>query len=169
MYPYQFLQAGEGKAVDRTASEIAEPHLGHIIENNLVQLALWQQFNEQVQVVTDTQIVALQQSDSSVIVTLSDDRVLTAKLLIGADGAHSAVRQLAGIGTQGWQYQQACLVALLIRRIRNKILPGSSFTQAVLAPFYLYLARRRHWYGTTKRLKLSNWLSFRLLRRTGLY
>ena len=110
--PYQFLQAGEGKAAVRfAASEIAEPHLGHIVENNLVQLALWQQFNEQVQVVTDTQIVALQQSDSSVSVTLSDDRVVTAKLLIGADGAHSAVRQLAGIGTQGWQYRQACLVA----------------------------------------------------------
>jgi len=110
--PYQFLQAGEGNATVRfAASEIDETHLGHIIENNVVQLALWQQFNEQVQVITDTQIVALQQSDSSVSVTLSDDRILTAKLLIGADGAHSVVRQLAGIGTQGWQYQQACLVA----------------------------------------------------------
>jgi len=110
--PYQYLQAGEAKAAVRfAATEIGEAHLGHIVENNVVQLALWQQFNEQVQVITDTQIVALQQNDSSLSVTLSDDRVLTAKLLIGADGAHSAVRQLAGIGTQGWQYQQACLVA----------------------------------------------------------
>jgi len=110
--PYQFLQAGEAKAAVRfAAEEIGEPHLGHIVENNLVQLALWQQFNDKVTVITGTHIVALTQSDSSAEVTLSDGRELSAKLLIGADGAQSAVRQLAGIGTQGWQYQQACLVA----------------------------------------------------------
>lgn len=110
--PYQFLQAGEGKAAVRfAAQEINEPHLGHIVENNLVQLALWQQFNDKVTVITDTHIVALTQSDSAVAVTLSDGQVFSSKLLLGADGAQSAVRQLAGIGTQGWQYQQACLVA----------------------------------------------------------
>lgn len=110
--PYQYLQAGEGKAAVRFAAEdIGEPYLGHIVENNLVQLALWQQFNHQVRVITDAHIVALKPSDSAAEVMLSDGRVLSSQLLIGADGAQSAVRQLAGIGTQGWQYQQACLVA----------------------------------------------------------
>lgn len=110
--PYQYLQAGEVKAAVRfAAAEIGEAHLGHIVENNLVQLALWQQFNEKVQVISDTEITALTQDTDSVQVSLSNGVRLNARLLLGADGAKSTVRHLAGIGTQGWQYQQACLVA----------------------------------------------------------
>ncbi|MCB5225597.1 FAD-dependent monooxygenase [Alishewanella sp. 16-MA] len=110
--PYQYLQAGEAKASVRfDAADIAEDHLGHIVENNLVQLALWQQFNRHVTVITDTQISAVQENDTAVQVTLADGQQLSGALLIGADGANSVVRQFAGIGTQGWQYQQACLVA----------------------------------------------------------
>ncbi len=110
--PYQYLQAGEAKATVRfAAQDIAEPHLGHIVENNLVQLALWQQFDRQVTVITDTQISAVQENGTAVEVTLADGQQLAGALLIGADGANSVVRCFAGIGTQGWQYQQACLVA----------------------------------------------------------
>jgi 2-octaprenyl-3-methyl-6-methoxy-1,4-benzoquinol hydroxylase len=110
--PYQYLQAGEGKAQLRfAASEIGERHLGHIVENNLVQLALWQQFADPITVLTDCEITALQQDEQGVELTLSDGRELQCQLLIGADGAQSKVRQLARIGTAGWQYQQACLVA----------------------------------------------------------
>lgn len=38
---------------------------------------------------------------------------LRVKLLIGADGARSQVRQQAGITTQGWDYWQSCLVATI--------------------------------------------------------
>lgn len=40
-------------------------------------------------------------------------RSLTAKLIVGADGSRSFIRQAAGIGTIGWQYWQACIVAFI--------------------------------------------------------
>ncbi|MDX8348418.1 UbiH/UbiF family hydroxylase [Cognatiyoonia sp. IB215446] len=40
------------------------------------------------------------------IVTLSDDRQIAARLVIGADGRHSAVRQAHGIGVQTLRYGQ---------------------------------------------------------------
>jgi 2-octaprenyl-6-methoxyphenol hydroxylase len=38
---------------------------------------------------------------------------LSVGLVIGADGARSAVRSLAGIKTTGWQYWQSCVVAMI--------------------------------------------------------
>ena len=37
--------------------------------------------------------------------TLTDSSQLDARLVVGADGASSQVRQLAGIGIHAWQYQ----------------------------------------------------------------
>ncbi|PUB13550.1 UbiH/UbiF family hydroxylase [Yoonia sediminilitoris] len=44
------------------------------------------------------------------LVTLSDDASLRAKLVIGADGRHSAVRQAAGIDTKTTRYGQKAVV-----------------------------------------------------------
>ena len=38
---------------------------------------------------------------------------LRTRLLVAADGARSTLRQQAGIGTHGWQYWQACVVAFI--------------------------------------------------------
>ncbi len=46
---------------------------------------------------------------AEVIVTLSDGAQLSAKLLIGADGRNSAVRQAAGIGAKTMRYGQKAL------------------------------------------------------------
>lgn len=35
------------------------------------------------------------------------------RLVVAADGAHSQIRQNAGIGTRGWQYWQSCIVATI--------------------------------------------------------
>lgn len=43
-------------------------------------------------------------------VTLDQGTEISCSLLVGADGAHSQVRQGAGIGIQGWDYQQACML-----------------------------------------------------------
>jgi len=47
------------------------------------------------------------------ILTLADSRQLAAKLLVGADGAHSPVRNFADIQSEGWDYDQHGIVATL--------------------------------------------------------
>lgn len=113
--PYQRLQAFEqpGSIVTFNAADIKRSHLGHIVENNLLQLALWQQFNANVTTFCPSSVSALQQFADNTEITLDSGEALSAKLVIAADGANSKLRQLAGIGTNGWQYRQACLVALV--------------------------------------------------------
>jgi len=113
--PYQRLQAFEQphSVVSFNAADIKRSHLGHIVENNLLQLALWQQFGANVTLFCPATVTALEQSTDSAVLTLDSGEQLNSKLVIAADGGNSQLRQLAGIGTNGWQYSQACLVALV--------------------------------------------------------
>lgn len=113
--PYQRLQAFEQphSIVTFNAADIKRSHLGHIVENNLLQLALWQQFGANVRLFCPSSVTALQQSADSATLTLDSGEQLSCKLVVAADGGNSQLRQLAGIGTNGWQYSQACLVALV--------------------------------------------------------
>jgi len=43
-------------------------------------------------------------------VELGDGRILTAKVLVAADGGQSRVRQVVGLGVTSWDYQQHALV-----------------------------------------------------------
>lgn len=113
--PYQRLQAFEQShsIVTFNAADIKRSHLGHIVENNLLQLALWQQFGANVRLFCPSSVTALQQTADSATLTLDSGEQLRSKLVVAADGGNSQLRQLAGIGTNGWQYSQACLVALI--------------------------------------------------------
>jgi 2-octaprenyl-3-methyl-6-methoxy-1,4-benzoquinol hydroxylase len=42
------------------------------------------------------------------LLTLDSGDELAVKLVVGADGANSQVRQMAGIGVHAWQYEQSC-------------------------------------------------------------
>lgn len=108
---YQTLRAfeGEGQPLDFTAAELGESHLGHMVENNHLQQALWQQLPAQVQRFCPVRIFGMRQlADAAVLDT--DQGEIRAQVLVAADGAQSQLKQLAGIGSQGWQYQQACML-----------------------------------------------------------
>ena len=113
--PYQRLQAFElpHSIVTFNAADIKRSHLGHIVENNLLQLALWQQFGANLTLFCPSSVTALEQSADNAVLTLDSGEQISSKLVIAADGGNSKLRQLAGIGTNGWQYRQACLVALV--------------------------------------------------------
>jgi 2-octaprenyl-3-methyl-6-methoxy-1,4-benzoquinol hydroxylase len=93
------------------AQKIEQPILGHIVENKLIQLSLWEVVSSNNNITTfcpDT-LKAFTQNTEQVIVEL-ESQTITAKLLIAADGANSKVRTLANIGVTGWDYNQTAML-----------------------------------------------------------
>lgn len=128
--PYRYLQAVEGDAsICFDAADIQQTHLGHIVENNLVQQALWQQFDDAITVFSPADIQQFSQDQQAATLTLADGSKLTAKLIIAADGGQSQLRQLAAIGTTGWQYRQACLVAHVTTPYPQQDITWQHFTE----------------------------------------
>ncbi|WNC71074.1 FAD-dependent monooxygenase [Thalassotalea psychrophila] len=93
------------------ADEIQQSHLGHIIENRLIQLSLWQQLEQKsnVTLLCPEQLDTFCQRKDKVIAQLTNTQV-EANFIIGADGANSKVRQISGIGITGWDYQQSAML-----------------------------------------------------------
>jgi 2-polyprenylphenol 6-hydroxylase len=94
-----------------TASETSEPNLGHIIENRRLQWAIYtaEPFTTRVTVLRAT-LAGLELGQDAATATLDDGRRVTAALIVGADGAASSSRKLAGIETRGWNYEQRAFV-----------------------------------------------------------
>jgi 2-octaprenylphenol hydroxylase len=95
------------------AAEIGEPDLGHIVENRAVQAALLEHAQQAGVVLLRTDFTKLDAGEAAITVTLADGRDYRAALAIGADGSDSAVRNQAGIGVNGWGYEQRAVVTHL--------------------------------------------------------
>ena len=98
------------------ASELAEPSLGHIVENQVTQLALWHAISDMdnIQVVCPDMVVKVDRMDGLSRVSLESGQEITAQLVVVADGKMSATRDLLGISTQGWLYDQHAVVATVV-------------------------------------------------------
>ena len=109
--PYSRLSVWEQQETAFNAKDINQTHLGHIVENRLIQLALWQQIElmENIELFCPQEVISFEQTNESINVELTD-RQLNARLLIAADGAQSKIRQLAKIGVTGWQYGQSAML-----------------------------------------------------------
>ncbi|MCE2593572.1 FAD-dependent monooxygenase [Motilimonas cestriensis] len=112
--PYRRLSTQQqgGKALTFNASDIGADVLGYIVENNVVQTALWQAMAEQpsITVLNPEQILRFENNSAGVEVTLASGEQWHTQLLIAADGGQSFCRQHAGIGLTAWDYRQQCML-----------------------------------------------------------
>ena len=94
------------------AGNLSARHLGHIVENRITQQALWNSAAalNSVSLFPDNAVSHLENGDNHAAVTLEDGTELECQLVVGADGAASGVRELAGIGVTRDQYQQQAMV-----------------------------------------------------------
>lgn len=98
-----------------SAKERNLTHLGHIVENNVVRDALWQKASElrDVTLLSPTTIKKVVWGENDVFITLDDENMLTARLIVGADGANSWLRNHADIPLTFWDYEHTALVATI--------------------------------------------------------
>lgn len=111
--PYRKLETWEWQtaAVNFDAESLGLPELGFMVENSVLQQALWQRLQQQpVQLLCPARLRDLQSENGGWQLTLDNGEQLHARLVVGADGANSQVRQLAGIGIHGWNYAQSCML-----------------------------------------------------------
>jgi 2-octaprenyl-3-methyl-6-methoxy-1,4-benzoquinol hydroxylase len=94
------------------AGELGEPDLGSIVENINLQTALLQQCEAAGIAVRQASVTALSCDESAARVTLGNDSV-EAQLVVGADGASSAVRRMVGITGSQHDYSQRGIVATI--------------------------------------------------------
>ncbi|MEW5824588.1 MAG: UbiH/UbiF/VisC/COQ6 family ubiquinone biosynthesis hydroxylase [Pseudomonadota bacterium] len=105
-------QGGRGET-NFDAALLGEPVLGHIVENRLVQQALLDVLREldTVRVIEGAVPERLEVGAEQAIVHLTDGRRLRARLVVGADGAGSRLRELAGLGMSARDYDMHAFVA----------------------------------------------------------
>jgi len=92
------------------AADVGEPNLGYIIETRLVQNALLDAAEESGARNVQAELSALSIVDDRVNVETSQGP-LSARLVVGADGAQSAVRAAVGLTAEVSAYQQTAIVA----------------------------------------------------------
>jgi 2-octaprenylphenol hydroxylase len=92
------------------AADVGEPNLGWIVENRLLQAALLDAASEAGAIVEPAQLKALRIEDAGVHIETSGSSFV-ARLIVGADGANSAVRKAVGLHAETGDYGQTAIVA----------------------------------------------------------
>jgi 2-octaprenylphenol hydroxylase len=102
-----------GAEIGFDSADLGEPDLGHIVENRVTRLALWEQLeqSDKVTLHCPATIEMLAIDEAAGTIRLSDGHLLRARLVVGADGRESLVRETLGIAVSSRDYDQQAIVA----------------------------------------------------------
>jgi 2-octaprenyl-6-methoxyphenol hydroxylase len=103
-----FLRFDAAEIAGRTEGE----PLGYMLENRHTRAGLARAVTDAgIEVLAPARVQTVEALPGSAKVTLGDGRVLTAPVIVGAEGRGSVVRREARIGVVGWDYPQTGVVA----------------------------------------------------------
>ncbi|KLN64301.1 2-octaprenyl-3-methyl-6-methoxy-1,4-benzoquinol hydroxylase [Vibrio sp. VPAP30] len=129
--PYRRLETWEyPECRTRFHSDALEmQQLGYIVENRLIQLGLWQQLEqfESISFYCPDKLKVIEFDDVNRVV-LDSGESFEAELVVGADGANSKVRELAGIGITAWDYRQHCMLINVQTELPQQDITWQQFT-----------------------------------------
>ena len=110
----EMVVRGDGDGLLRfNAYDEGLTELAWIVESGLMQYEFWETLRRQhnVEIFAPASVEAMAVSANAAQVTLDDGRVITAKLVVGADGVASKIRTMADIDFDVTPYRQSAVVA----------------------------------------------------------
>ncbi len=99
--------------IEFDADGVSASNLGHIVENRIIAHSLYQQVKQspEITLYSQTRCQSLNIGESEAWLMLENGQALTAKLVVGADGARSWVRKQCDIPLTHWDYGHTAIVA----------------------------------------------------------
>jgi len=157
--PYARMLVWDNASTAKThfnSADIGYQQLGFIVENSLIQTALWQQLQQQdnVEIQCPASIKAVDLQEEVACLTLDSGETLRGGLVVAADGSQSTVRSMAGIEVDGESYQQHALVATVKTEIAQQNITWQRFTDTGPQAFLPLTGNRASmvWYHTAERV-----------------
>lgn len=118
--PYRHMQVWDGEGTGEVhfdADTVGLSHLGYIAENTVIRQALLEQLaTTEVELMGNLQNLSFACDHDGYRIDLDDGQKVHARLLIGADGAESHVRQWAGIPLK----REDCLHHALVTTVETE-------------------------------------------------
>lgn len=95
--------------------EVGDEPFGSIAENRHIRIGLHRRAQEleSLHIIEGAELASMQPEGASIHIKLSDDRAITASLLLAADGKSSSARTLMGISATTRDYRQTAIVCTI--------------------------------------------------------
>jgi 2-octaprenylphenol hydroxylase len=129
---------GETNAsIDFDCKTVGAETLGYIIENSVMQAALYEQAKtcDNITFIAPEKLKNYQRIGDEVDVELESGRHIMTRLLVGADGAQSQVRRLMHIDVAHLDYQQSALIATVRCELPHQETARQCFTRGDILAF----------------------------------
>lgn len=117
--------------IEFSAQQVQKKQLGYIVENQAIRHSLWVQAQScsHIELLAPKKIKQLVFGQQECFMTLDDSSQVTARLVIGADGANSVVKKQANLAQTFWDYDQQAIVATV-----KTVLPHNHTARQVFTP-----------------------------------
>ena len=169
---YQGLQtweAGSQKLIF-SSDDIGAEQLGYIAENRWIQAVLWQRLKQlpNVHFYENTEVLDIEQNEVQVTVTLSDQKIISAELLLACDGANSGVREHLQIPVSSWDYRQHCLLINITTACPQQEVTWQEFRETGPCAFLPLAGNHASlvWYHSPQKIKYLQNLTNQQLKQT---
>jgi 2-octaprenyl-3-methyl-6-methoxy-1,4-benzoquinol hydroxylase len=157
--PYRRLETWEHQEC-RTrfhAADIGLDQLGYMVENRVLQLGLWQALEQEpsLTMYCPDSLATFEQLENHVALTLESGQKVMAQWVVGADGANSKVRQIAGIGITAWDYRQHCMLINIDTHREQQDITWQQFFPSGPRSFLPFVGSQASlvWYDSPQRIK----------------
>lgn len=141
---YQHMKVWQQNNFARIQFNAKDHHLstlGYVIENSIIRKSLWEraQLSTDITLFTDNRLKKVIWGENEVFMIFNNEKVLTAKLIVGADGAKSWLREEANIPFSFLDYEHTALVATVQTEVFHMHTARQSFcNDSILAFLPLY-------------------------------